>query len=83
MEKSISENDRLGKGRLGNGLLKNSLLKNDRSKGGYGSLKIKILLNTILILLLTFVGIQLLYQFVFRGHFANFVVAILEKAVYR
>ncbi len=78
LDKSISEKDRLGKGIWGN-----ALLKNDRSKGGYGSLKIKILLNTILILLLTFVGIQLLYQFVFRGHFANFVVAILEKAVYR
>ncbi|MDE6701759.1 MAG: vancomycin resistance histidine kinase VanS, partial [Acetatifactor sp.] len=49
----------------------------------YKALKIKITINTVVMLAITMVIIQLLYQFVFHGRFANFVVMFLENTMFR
>ena len=49
----------------------------------YKALKIKITINTVVMLAITMVIIQLLYQFVFHGRFANFVVLFLENTMFR
>ncbi len=49
----------------------------------YKALKVKITINTVVMLAITMVIIQLLYQFVFHGRFANFVVMFLENTMFR
>lgn len=49
----------------------------------YKTLKVKITINTVVMLAITMVIIQLLYQFVFHGRFANFVVMFLENTMFR
>lgn len=49
----------------------------------YKALKIKITINTVVILAIAMVIIQLLYRFVFYGRFANFVVMFLENTMFR
>lgn len=49
----------------------------------YKVLKIKITINTVVMLAIAMVIIQLLYQFVFHGRFANFVVMFLENTMFR
>lgn len=61
--------------------------KKDRKKQKIGSeyraLKIKITVNTVLMAVVAMVVIQLLYRFVFYGHFANWVVLFLEHTMFR
>lgn len=49
----------------------------------YKALKIKITINTVVMLAIAMVIIQLLYRFVFYGRFANFVVMFLENTMFR
>lgn len=61
--------------------------KNDKKglkiSSDYRQLKTKIFFNTVIMMLLAVIVIYFLYNFVFYGHFANFVVAFLERVVYR
>ncbi len=54
-----------------------------KNSSGYRVLKMKIIVNTVVMIGLAMVVIQLLYQFVFYGHFANWVVLFLEHTVFR
>ncbi|MDE6365206.1 MAG: vancomycin resistance histidine kinase VanS, partial [Lachnospiraceae bacterium] len=49
---------------------------------GYRQLKTKLLLVTIITMFFSFASAALLYDFVFRGRFANFVVGFLHHFVY-
>ena len=49
----------------------------------YRQLKTKIFFNTIIMIVVAVFGIALLYHYVFYGNFANWIVTILEKFVYR
>lgn len=49
----------------------------------YKLLKVKITINTAVMLAIAMVIIQLIYRFVFQGHFANFVVLLLESTIFR
>jgi len=49
----------------------------------YKQLKTKIFFNTVVMLIVAILIIKLLYDFVFYGNFANWVVGFLEKFVYR
>lgn len=61
--------------------------KNDKKElkfsDDYRQLKNRIFFSTVAMMLLAAVAIYFLYAFVFHGHFANFVVAFLERVVYR
>lgn len=59
--------------------------QNDKRKlsDDFKQLKTKIILNSAILLFIAIVAIQLIYSFVFHGHFANWVVALLENTVYR
>ena len=53
-----------------------------RKDNGYRQLKTKLLLVTIITMVFSVLGAALLYDFVFRGRFANFVVGFLSHIVY-
>lgn len=55
--------------------LKNKLFKKDEFK----QFKLKILVKTFLLLILSIISINALYTFVLHGNFANWTVAILQK----
>lgn len=60
-------------------------IKHRRKKlqdSGYSQLKTKLFLVTILTVVFSVASIALLYDFVFRGRFANFVVGFLHHFVY-
>lgn len=53
-----------------------------RKDSGYGQVKTKLFLVTIFTMLFSVLGASLLYDFVFRGRFANFVVGFLDHVIY-
>lgn len=53
-----------------------------RQDSGYGQVKTKLFLVTIFTMLFSVLGASLLYDFVFRGRFANFVVGFLDHVIY-
>lgn len=53
-----------------------------RQESGYGQVKTKLFLVTIFTMLFSVLGASLLYDFVFRGRFANFVVGFLDHVIY-
>lgn len=53
-----------------------------RKESGYGQIKTKLFLVTIFTMLFSVLGASLLYDFVFRGRFANFVVGFLDHVIY-
>ncbi len=53
-----------------------------RKESGYGQVKTKLFLVTIFTMLFSVLGASLLYDFVFRGRFANFVVGFLDHVIY-
>lgn len=53
-----------------------------RQDSGYGQVKTKLFLVTIFTMLFAVLGASLLYDFVFRGRFANFVVGFLDHVIY-
>ena len=53
-----------------------------RKDSGYGQVKTKLFLVTIFTMLFSVLGASLLYDFVFRGRFANFVVGFLNHVIY-
>ncbi|MDE7323517.1 MAG: HAMP domain-containing histidine kinase [Lachnospiraceae bacterium] len=53
-----------------------------RQDSGYKQLKTKLLLVTVSTMLFSVIGALMLYDFVFRGRFANFVVGFLSHVVY-
>lgn len=55
--------------------MKNKLFKKDEFK----QFKLKILVKTFLLLILSIISINALYTFVLHGNFANWTVAILQK----
>lgn len=61
--------------------------KNDKKElkfsNDYRQLKTRIFLSTVIMMVLAVVIIYFLYAFVFYGHLANFVVAFLERVIYR
>lgn len=59
------------------------IVSGKKSGGRYRSLKAKITVNTVVMIGLAMVVIQLLYRFVFYGHFANWVVVFLEHTMFR
>ena len=56
--------------------------KKKRQDSGYGQVKTKLFLVTIFTMLFSVLGASLLYDFVFRGRFANFVVGFLDHVIY-
>lgn len=53
-----------------------------RKESGYGQIKTKLFLVTIFTMLFSVLGASLLYDFVLRGRFANFVVGFLDHVIY-
>ena len=57
--------------------------KKEKISSDYRQLRTKIFFNTIIMIAAAVLGISLLYRYVFYGNFANWMVAFLEKIVYR
>lgn len=53
-----------------------------RQDSGYRHLKLKLLLITIATVIIAFFAVLALYNFIFRGRFANLVVGFLSHVVY-
>ena len=53
-----------------------------RADNGYRQLKTRLLLVTIITMVFSVLAAALLYDFVFRGRFANFVVGFLSHVIY-
>lgn len=62
----------------------NKIFKRKESfSNDYRQLRTKIFFNTIIMIAAAVFGIELLYNYVFYGNFANWIVTFLEKIVYR
>lgn len=53
-----------------------------RRRDDYGPLQTKVFMRTILLMLAAVIGIWALYNFLWRGHFANTVVGFLDLYIY-